>query len=208
MMVALLIPSCLCVCLHAKMTLSHRPKPQLNLFLLRQTGSRRKTRRLTAAWTQVLILKVNSVIHPAFSQKTTASAVHHSCFTHHYQCMCEYMVVCTFLHCPKHSYCHVWMHIEQNPLPHRLKLNNNEMRLKQLNNANKTKAVQSNNKKFQVDFLSEESNIHSSLLKASRLHLSLCFRGLVQTLQATLCGHFLPRPRGGEITRNKLYISL
>lgn len=155
-MVALLRPSCLCVCLHAKMTLAHRPKPQLKLFLLKQTGSRKKTRRLTAAWTQVLTLKVNSVIYPALSQMTTASAVHHSCFTHQYQCMCEYMGVCTFLHCPKHSYRHVWMHIEQKPLPHGLKWNNNEMRLKQLNNANSTKAVQSNNNKFQVDFLSEK----------------------------------------------------
>ena len=47
--------------------------------------------------------------------------------------------------------------------------------------------------------------------KTSRLRFKrLCFIGViwVQTLHATLCGHFLPRPRGGEITRNKLYISL
>lgn len=30
----------------------------------------------------------------------------------------------------------------------------------------------------------------------------------LQTLYATLLGQFFPKPRGGEITRNKLYISL
>lgn len=29
-----------------------------------------------------------------------------------------------------------------------------------------------------------------------------------QTLYATLLGHFFPKPRGGEIMRNKLYISI
>lgn len=85
---------------------------------------------------------------------------------------------------------------------------NGEMSLKQTpqKNSNQWKSKSWSKNKLVLRVI--ESNIHSSLLKASRLRLSLCFRGLVQTLQATLCGHFLPRPRGGEITRNKLYISL
>lgn len=109
------------------MPLSHHPSPKVRqercmLLVSAQANSKQKENKMadcsldSCAHTKTEFC----VISPAFSQKTIASAVHHSCFTH-YRCVCVFVSLCTFLHCPKHSQCHVRMHTGQNPLPHKLK---------------------------------------------------------------------------------------
>lgn len=55
------------------------------------------------------------VLLPALSQKTIASAVHHLMRVCVYVRVTVHECVCAFLHCPKHSHCHVRMHIQHDP---------------------------------------------------------------------------------------------
>lgn len=62
-----------------------------------------------------------------------------------------------------------------------------------------------NKKKREIE---KQHSLHSLDAVASKCDLRRFSLNVSQTLQATLWGHFLPKPRGGSITRNKLYMSL
>lgn len=125
---------CASLCyLHPGLPHPNPPKQEqctlLNNFLPRQKLDSKQKSKTMADWS--LDSRLNwiqsehvGVVSPAFSQKTIASAVHHLMLhTRRYWCACVRVRtrVCVwvraFLHCPKHSHCHVRMHIQQKPIP-------------------------------------------------------------------------------------------
>lgn len=86
----------------------------------------------------------------------------------------------------------------------------NAMALKALFPASSTKASQFGGAGASVKAISlvHSHSVKSLFAKRYTKHPSDKNVWYLQTLYATLLGQFFPKPRGGEITRNKLYISL
>lgn len=104
------------------MPLTHHPNPKVRqqrctLLVSAQANSKQKENKM-ADCSLDSCAHTNTefrVTSPAFSQKTIASAVHHSCFTH-YRCACVYK--CVYISAlSQHSQCHVRTHTGQNPSP-------------------------------------------------------------------------------------------